>query len=498
MKNRPLLLLIAFGFALRLFRLGEQSLWFDEIITVHLAKLPLREGLDGLLAQGIQLTPFFHWLIKGWLAVGDSDWLVRFPAVCFSLLLIPLMYRLGRTYVSAEAGLWAAALATVNPFQVWYAQEVKVYSALVVAAAGAMLAFGQLLRGERKGSGAALGLFHALGVSAHHFMFLVSTVQFVFLALRLKQYYRHLRGWLLAQALAASVLLPWFGYILHRRYFAVGIGWVPRPGAWEPLLTLWNFSVGYREEATAGVILSAGVAALSLLLGVRAMLRRGEWGRFVLLWLFLPLAVVWLFSQGKISFYVDRYFLVIAPALLLTLAAGVANLSTARLRYGLGAALLLAMLYGTGQIFFNPTYFRKDDWRSMARQLTAQAQPGDGLVTCTDGYRLALDYYNLGGVLAGNEPLFLYPVSPNFNRALEPYRRVWVVTSNPRQPQHHLGYSYRRSPELARLLSAERAWATANAPQVIAEAGITAYAYPHPSPSPPPDWNRLIEWLCNR
>ncbi|RME47924.1 MAG: hypothetical protein D6796_07020, partial [Caldilineae bacterium] len=273
MKNRPLLLLIALGFALRLFRLGAQSLWFDEIITVHLAKLPLREGLDGLLAQGIQLTPFFHWLIKGWLAVGDSEWLVRFPAACFSLLLIPLMYRLGRHYHSAEAGLWAAALATVNPFQIWYAQEVRGYSMLVVAAAGAMLAFERLLReGGRKGLFALWG-FSALGVSAHHFMFLVSTVQFLFLALNLKRYYRHLRGWMLAQGLAAVILLPWFGYIVRRRYMAIGIGWIPNPGLWEPLRTLWNFSVGYREGATAGDLLSAGVAGLALLLGVRAMYR---------------------------------------------------------------------------------------------------------------------------------------------------------------------------------------------------------------------------------
>ncbi len=121
-----MLIIILVGFALRLFQLDRQGLWFDDIITVRLAQLPLIAGLDGLLLQGIQLTPFFHWVTKVWLLIDSSAWVLRFPALCFSLLALPLLFKLGQTLIDTQTGLLAAAVFALNPFQIWYAQEVKV------------------------------------------------------------------------------------------------------------------------------------------------------------------------------------------------------------------------------------------------------------------------------------------------------------------------------------------------------------------------------------
>jgi hypothetical protein len=89
---------------LRLFHLAEQSFWFDEIVTVALARVSWHGGLVGLLGQGIQLTPLFHWVIKLWLAVGDSDWLVRVPSMAVGVITIPLIFKLGRFYFDDKGG----------------------------------------------------------------------------------------------------------------------------------------------------------------------------------------------------------------------------------------------------------------------------------------------------------------------------------------------------------------------------------------------------------
>jgi len=230
--------LVGLGFLLRVFHLGNQSLWFDEIITVHLAQLPLLAGLDGLLGQGIQLTPFFHWVVKLWLFTGTSEWALRFPAVVFSVLAIPLMYRLGKLYFNVSVGLFAAAIIAVNPFQVWYAQEVRAYSLLTFSAIGVMTAFGLLLKKGTWRHLAALTLFNIIGINAHYFILLLTTVQFVFILAYFKKYFRLLRGWLLAQLLSIITLLPWFWYIFHRQHFATGIGWIPKPTIWDPLLMI--------------------------------------------------------------------------------------------------------------------------------------------------------------------------------------------------------------------------------------------------------------------
>jgi uncharacterized membrane protein len=112
-------------------------------VTVALARVSWYGGLVGLLGQGIQLTPLFHWVIKLWLAVGDSDWLVRVPSMAVGVITIPLIFKLGRFYFDDKVGVLAALIFALNPFQVWYGQEVKLYTLVPLSAAGTMVAFGQ-------------------------------------------------------------------------------------------------------------------------------------------------------------------------------------------------------------------------------------------------------------------------------------------------------------------------------------------------------------------
>ena len=490
--------MIVLGFALRLLQLDQQSLWFDEIVIISIAKLPLLEGLDSLLQQGIQLTPLDHWVIKLWLTVGDTDWLVRFPALFFGVLAIPLTYVLGRCMLNHRVGLFAAALVTINPFYIWYSQEARGYSLLAVAATGAMISFHSLLNGRNGWNTTRYIIFNMLGFGTHYFMLLLPTVQFLFIILQFKVYYPYFRKWVFIHVVSGTILLSWFWFVVTRGQFTVGTGWIPNPDLLDPLLTLWNFMLGYREEITPLVIVSLAVLALVLLLGIIYARRFKPLNQLLLIWLFVPLILVWLFSQGQRSFYVDRYFLVITSALFLLLAIGVTELASQPARLTLTVALFLVTLTGLSQIYLNRTYFSKDDWRGAANLLAQQAQPGDGLVTCTDGYRLALDYYDLGKLFRtqkqAGERYYLYPANFDFNVALEKYDRVWVVAYNPRKPQHHLGFSY--SPELdpARLPAEMQTWLARNPPETAAVAGITAFRYDW---NVQPDWNELVRWNCN-
>lgn len=481
LRNSLLYLLIALGFGLRLFHLDRQSLWFDEIVITSLAKLPLRPGLEGLLQQGIQLTPFDHWIIKLWSVVGESDWLVRYPAVFFSLLGIPLMYQLGKSYFAHAVGLFAAALITINPFHIWYAQEARGYSLLTMSAMGAMIAFYDLLQNKSKSTAIRLSIFNILGFGTHYFMFLIPAVQFAFILLNFKKYYIHLRAWLLIHILSASILIPWFVLILTRRQFTAGIGWIPKPIPLDLLLTIWNLTIGYKEDVTFPLAISLLAIALSLILGFIGLKQFKPLNQLVLIWFFLPLITIWILSQSRTSFYVDRYFMVIMPALISLLSIGVTTVTNQMLKTGLGLALLLVTTYGLSQIYFNPTYFTKDNWREMARILRQEAQPGDGLVTCADGYRLALDYYDLGELFnaqaQAQEVYFAYPAETDFNTVLSKYRRLWVVVSNPRKPQHHLGYSYPPILNPTVLPAKEQSWLIQHPPKILKVSGITTYLY---------------------
>ncbi len=485
--------LVGLGFLLRTFHLAHQSLWFDEIITVHLAQLSLLAGLDGLLAQGIQLTPFFHWVIKLWLFTGTSEWALRFPAVIFSVLTIPLTYQLGKTFFNTTIGLLAAVIITITPFQIWYAQELKIYSILTLSATGSMISFGLLLKEEKKSRFLGLLLFNIIGIYAHYFMLLITTVQFLFILVYFKRYFHLLRNWVFIQILSITTLVPWFGFIFYRQHFFTGIGWIPNPTILDPLLTIWNFTIGYPQNISFFLVFSLIIVGIILLVGITNILHTTPSGTLVLLWFFVPLVIVWILSQGNMSFYVDRYFLIITPALILIIAFGITKISPLYLQRALGVIFVMILLYNTEQIFFDTNHFTKDNWRAMVNILHQKKQPEDKLITCTDGYRLALDYYGFSDIYPKEEHYFVYPNNFDFNKLFSNTTRLWIVNANPRNPQHHLGFSYVPMLNPDNLPADMQTWIKNSPPNLITVSGITAFLFTLQHPI---DINKLADWVC--
>ena len=99
---------------------------------------------------------------------------MRSLSALLGVVLVALTYGLGRLLVGRWAGLVAALLAAIHPFQVYYSQEARMYMLLAVLTAGAMLA---LVRIVGRGSWVAWGalvLLEASGLYTHYsFAFIV-------------------------------------------------------------------------------------------------------------------------------------------------------------------------------------------------------------------------------------------------------------------------------------------------------------------------------------
>ncbi len=123
------------AFGLRVYRLGGQSIWYDEALSVHYARQPLTRLLA--LVAASDHPPFYFLLLHGWLRLWPDprplpEFWVRFPSVMAGALTIPLIYRLGRALrLPPRAALLAAWGAAVSPFQVWYAQETRMYTVVL-------------------------------------------------------------------------------------------------------------------------------------------------------------------------------------------------------------------------------------------------------------------------------------------------------------------------------------------------------------------------------
>ena len=127
------LLLTMGGLALRLWGLTRQSIWVDEQFTLKFAGLERPLTAEGLLVnlQG----PLHAALLHLWCGLfGWGDFAVRLPQALISAASVPLLFAAARPVFGDRRALAASALLAVNPFHIWYAQEVRNYSLVMLFA----------------------------------------------------------------------------------------------------------------------------------------------------------------------------------------------------------------------------------------------------------------------------------------------------------------------------------------------------------------------------
>ncbi|MCS7039678.1 MAG: glycosyltransferase family 39 protein, partial [Caldilineales bacterium] len=127
-RHRALLLIILLGgLALRLYRLGADSLWYDETVSALLASKSL-PAMWAHTARDIH-PPLYYALLHGWTRLaGRSEFALAFLSLGFGLANVALAAHLGLRHYGPRVGVAAAGLAALSPLGVWYAQEVRMYT----------------------------------------------------------------------------------------------------------------------------------------------------------------------------------------------------------------------------------------------------------------------------------------------------------------------------------------------------------------------------------
>jgi 4-amino-4-deoxy-L-arabinose transferase-like glycosyltransferase len=355
------------AFAVRFVGLGRQGLWFDETVSVFVARMDWREGINFLLADGVH-PPLYYAVQKALLAFGSSEAALRLPAAVFGALAVPLLYRTASRW-APQARITAALLLALSPLAVWYSREARMYSLLMLLTLAAMALYGNLLLNPRPSGrlSSAFAVVHALAYLTHFFGGMLFIIQLVHLAFTLRRHAAVLRRWTVLQAMAFIPLAAWTALLATRsgRYF--GIGWIPAPVWRDPLLTMVNFSAGYSPPLT-GLHWAAAALLLGLtLLGLRAAWRAPSLALLAGLWAFLPIGLGLLFSVAR-PLYVDRFFLGSLPPFLLLAAQGL-SVVPGRLRLTTAALTVALMAWGLYRLDFGPGPV-KEEWREAGAYLS--------------------------------------------------------------------------------------------------------------------------------
>ncbi len=438
-KNRILsswliFVLILMAFAWRLYRLDYQSLRGDEAVSVLYASRGYGEMLR--LASQIDVhPPLYYSLLYPWMmAVGEGEFAVRFLSLIFGLLSLPLVFILGRNLLSPEVGLVGAFMMAVNPFQIWFAQDARMYILSLTLTLASMLLFLKALKGERGYLWAAYTLVTILSLYSHYYGAFVLLAQGLFFLLWWPRHREMVAPWLLSQVVIGAALLPWL-YLAFPNIVAYGgtgesVGFLTM--VWR---VLGAFSLGLTVEGWVRLLLSACFLPL-LALGLWSTARR-SWYTFAFLALYalVPIFGVFIASRQR-SLFTERYLVAISPAYYLLLGGGLAwgkgvlSRKTGSVFFGAATLLILASscysLYG---YHFLPQYAKSPDWRSLARYLRDSQREGD--VVIQNHLDQAFLYYYRGPsplvVLPRGSPPDLEETEKRLEEIVARYRRIWLL-----------------------------------------------------------------------
>lgn len=264
-------LILALAVGLRALRI-DTDLWMDEVFTlVDFVRLPAGAIATSYPSDNQHLL--YSLLARVCVVVlGESAGALRIPAAAFGVASLWATWRLGRLVFGARHGLLAAALLAVSYHHVWFSQNARGYTGLLL---GTVLSTELLLRALWTGRarlwiGYAVTL--ALATSVHLTMVFVPAAHaLVVLALAVSQrrgraMWKPAGAW----ALAASLTLQVHALVLPQMlaFFSTpGAGTTNAPLEWKSPLWLvnetlrglgLNLALGWSGLAAGAALFAAG------------------------------------------------------------------------------------------------------------------------------------------------------------------------------------------------------------------------------------------------
>jgi len=472
----PLSAILLAAFALRIWLLGNQNIWWDEGLAIW----AVRQGWVRMTlwtASDVH-PPLYFWLLKAWVSVaGESEFAARFISLLCGVVTVAALYPLAKALLGRRIALLATLLLAFSRFHVWWSQEMRMY---IVATLWGVLSLHMLLRWFTAegwwSSGrqthpqrpARQALLYVLTTAAGLYtlylfvtVVLIENLFFLYLLLRqnLLMRRRSLTRWVLAQVAVLALFAPWLALALPRMH-----SWsVAEPFSLRVFVqlyaTLLTLGISTYVERYAGLVAPffaiVGAAVVTLWWSGASRLRGRRTARetrdglsialLLGLYLIVPTVVVYALTQPRGLFYAPRvearYLVLFAPAFYLLLAWSLALLYRRVKWLGLAGLLFVALAFAwtlPGQ--YAGRYLR-DEHQTMVRIIAAYAQPGDAVLLVA-GSRYPIFGYYYGRLSNGSTlpPVYALPQhsvqisQDNVERELAPlaaiHTRLWLAQVN--------------------------------------------------------------------
>lgn len=435
-----LLIALLVGWGVRVNALDAQSLWNDEGTSVALAQRSL-EAIANAAARDIH-PPLYYFLLHFWILVGGiSEFELRFLSVGAGILLVAVTFRIAREFFDEDVALIASILAALNAFQVYYAQEARMYLLVALWSALSVWAMARLVLSHagirrlvtRDYLVTSAAYFLAMLAALYTQYYAVTIVLFENVAFviglvwagrsqRQGSWKRPLALWIASQLLLLVAFVPW---LLFAR--ASILSW-PAVGEQfgilelvQRLLSAFALAIDQPLDSQAYLLVVYAIFFIGGLVPSRDMFRQSAYGIVLAaLWTLIPILTMYVVSLERPA-YNPKFLLLATPGFLVLVARGVSVLypglfirerypavsvywsKTKRLAlqvFGIGklfvgAALAVGLILALEDLSTDPR-LQRDDYRSIVNYINAVATDRDVVIVDAPGQMDVFRYYYQG------------------------------------------------------------------------------------------------------
>lgn len=323
-----LFVILILGCFLRIYKLGEKSLWIDDLNS-------LRDSQSLSTAVMANHPPLFFIILHFFRYVGDNEFILRLPAAIFGILTILLIYKVGKLFFGTREALISAFLLSISTFHIDYSQQVRMYTVFSFFSVLSLFFLYKALKEYRKEFWAGFTLSTALVLYIHIFAILVVFAEVILSVIFLinqilkrekepsikRNFFMFVLSYIIISLLYVPWVSPRFSSLV--KVAQTGLGWSKFIEA-PPQL---SFYITLLSDFGAGGGIALGIFLFFFLCGIIASVRDLE-GISLLLWISLPTASVTVMSillGPVIGTNSLRYLIFILPIYLLIISRGIVS-----------------------------------------------------------------------------------------------------------------------------------------------------------------------------
>jgi mannosyltransferase len=371
-----ILLLAAF---IRLYHLGHQSLWVDEIASMNGAA-PQQTWAQVIAYSVSDQPPAFFLLLHGWLKIfAYSDVSGRALGVVIGLAGIIAMFFLGKELKDTSTGLTASAITTFSYIHILFSQEIRFYTLVFFFATLSYLFFIRAVRMHTPANFIFYSLFTAALIYTHYFGAVVFASQGI-LFLLLVALYRASRQFIVSSVAAAVLVLiivsPWIPVLFADANMEEF--WIQHESFLFPI----KYFYVYFKDVTAAIVF-----ALMIFFYLADRFRRYKAARhidqadFILLGgITLSFLLPLIYSFVNIPLLHVRYSIIALPLIIVVISLGFSLLKPSFRKTLLPFVCITSLL---SLVLIEKFYEKpqKEDWRGITKKIATEATADDVVVS---------------------------------------------------------------------------------------------------------------------